>query len=156
MSPDLELDRIDIKILRELSKDGRLGWKELAERIDLSLTPTLRRVKRLEDDGLIRGYCAQLDEARLAGGISVFVAVSLDKQSEEVIARFEEQIGLAPEVMSCFLTTGDADYNLRVVVPDLESYHRFLQRTLTRIPGVANIKSSFALKTVLFRAAPLL
>lgn len=156
MNKNLELDRIDIKILRELSQDGRLGWKELAERIDLSLTPTLRRVKRLEEDGFIRGYCAQLDETQLAGGISVFVSVSLDKQSEETISRFEEEIALAPEVMSCFMTTGDADYNLRVVVKDLEAYHHFLTRRLTRIPGVANVKSSFSLKTVLFRSAPLI
>lgn len=156
MRRDIELDRIDIKILRELSRDGRLGWKELAERIDLSLTPTLRRVKQLEDQGFILGYSAKLDETRLAGGISVFVAVSLDKQSEETISRFEAEITLAPEVMSCFLTTGDADYNLRVVVKDLESYHSFLTRHLTRIPGVAHIRSSFALKTVLFRSAPLI
>jgi DNA-binding Lrp family transcriptional regulator len=151
-----DLDRTDIKILKQLSVDGRLGWKELADKIGLSLTPTLRRVRRLEEEGYIRGYIAQLDEGRLAGGISVFVSVSLDKQSEEAIAAFERQIVLASEVMSCFLTTGDADYSLRVVVPDLDAYHRFLTRTLTKIPGVAQIKSSFSLKTVLFRAAPLL
>jgi Lrp/AsnC family leucine-responsive transcriptional regulator len=149
-------DKTDRKILELLAKDGRMAWSTLAESIGLSLTPTLRRVRQLEDEGYIQGYMATLDEGRLAGKISVFVSVTLAAQSEEVIARFEEQIALAPEVMSCFLMTGDADYRLRVVVPDLETYHRFLTRTLTRIPGVAHIKSSFALKIVLNRSSPLL
>ena len=149
-----DLDRIDIQILKALAVDGRLSWRDLAERIGLSLTPTTRRVKRLEEDGYIRGYVAQLDEARLAGAMNVFVSVALEKQSEKTIARFEAEIALAPEVMSCFLMTGESDYNLRVVVADLDAYHQFLMRSLTRIPGVAHIKSSFALKTVLMRSAP--
>lgn len=156
MHQTIELDRIDIQILRELAVDGRLSWRDLAERIGLSLTPTTRRVKRLEADGYIRGYVAQLDEARLAGSMNVFVSVTLEKQSEKAIDRFETEIALAPEVMSCFLMTGDSDYNLRVVVRDLDAYHQFLRRTLTRVPGVAHIKSSFALKAVLVRAAPVL
>jgi Lrp/AsnC family leucine-responsive transcriptional regulator len=154
MLQDSDLDRIDIQILRELAADGRLSWRDLALRVNLSLTPTARRVKRLEDDGFIKGYRAQLDEARLAGSMSVFVAVTLDRQSETAIERFESEIALAPEVMSCFLMTGDSDYNLRVVVKDLDAYHQFLRRSLTRIPGVAHIKSSFALKAVLMRTAP--
>jgi Lrp/AsnC family leucine-responsive transcriptional regulator len=148
------IDKIDIKILNELAADGRMSWRALAERIGLSLTPTLRRVRQLEKQGYIRGYVAQLDEARLAGRMNVFVAVTLESQSETAIARFESAIAVAPEVMSCFLMTGDADYSLRVVVRDLEAYHRFLTRSLTPIPGVAHIKSSFALKTVLMRTAP--
>ena len=151
-----DIDKTDLKILKELAVDGRIAWSALAEKVGLSLTPTLRRVRQLEESGYIRGYVGQLDEGRLAGRMTVFVSVTLTSQSEEVIARFEEQIALAPEVMSCFLMTGDADYNLRVVVADLDAYHRFLTRTLTRIPGVAHIKSSFALKTVLMRASPLL
>ncbi len=156
MITDPEIDRTDLKILKVLATDGRIAWSALAEQIGLSLTPTLRRVRHLEDSGYIQGYVGQLDEGRLAGKITVFVAVTLATQSEEVIARFEERIALAPEVMSCFLMTGDADYNLRVVVPDLDAYHHFLKQTLTRIPGVAHIKSSFALKTVLMRSSPLL
>lgn len=156
MTNDDNLDKIDRKILQVLARDGRVAWSELAEQVGLSLTPTLRRVRQLEEAGYIRGYVAQLDEGRLAGRVCVFVAVTLVSQSEDVIARFEEQISVAPEVMSCFLMTGDADYTLRVVVPDLDTYHRFLTRTLTRIPGVAHIKSSFALKTVLMRPSPLL
>ncbi len=149
-------DKTDLKILKELAHDGRMAWSALGDKVGLSLTPTLRRVRRLEENGLIQGYVAKLDEGRLVGRMSVFVSVTLASQSEEIIARFEEQIALAPEVMSCFLMTGDADYNLRVVVPDLDAYHHFLTRTLTRIAGVAHIKSSFALKTVLNRASPLL
>ena len=156
MTTNARCDRTDLKILKELARDGRMAWSALAERIGLSLTPTLRRVKRLEEDGFIEGYVARLDEGKLAGRISVFVSVTLASQSEEIIARFEEQIALAPEVMSCFLMTGDADYNLRVVVPDLDAYNHFLTRTLTRIDGVAHIKSSFALRAVLNRASPLL
>ena len=152
----MRLDRIDLKILRELACDGRLGWRELAERVGLSLTPTLRRVRRLEEEGYIQGYVAQLDEARLAGSVSVFVSVTLTSQAEETLARFEARIAEAPQVMSCFLMTGDADYILRVVVKDLEAYQAFMTGTLTRIPGVAHIKSSFALKPVLQRSAPVL
>lgn len=155
MTTEDKIDRIDRKILRQLAQDGRMAWSDLAELVGLSLTPTLRRVRRLEEAGYIQGYEAKLDEARLAGSISVLVSVSLTSQSEENLQRFEEAIVLAPEVMSCFLMTGDADYSLRVVVPDLETYHRFMTRTLTRIPGVAHIKSSFALRTVLNRASPL-
>ncbi|WP_322009366.1 Lrp/AsnC family transcriptional regulator [Paraburkholderia sp. J12] len=153
---DDELDRIDRRILRELSLDGRMSWRDLAEKIHLSLTPTLRRVRNLEERGYIHGYVAQLDEARLVGKMTVFVSVTLDNQSEATIARFEEQVGLAPEIMDCFLVTGDADYTLRVVVRDLDAYHAFLTRSLTRIPGVAHIKSSFALKTILMRSTPLI
>jgi DNA-binding Lrp family transcriptional regulator len=150
------IDKTDVKILKELAADGRMTWNVLSEKIGLSLTPTLRRVHRLEEDGYIQSYVAKLDEGRIAGRINVFVSVTLTMQSEEVLARFEEQIALAPEVMSCFLMTGDADYNLRVVVHDLDAYNHFLTRTLTRIPGVAHIKSSFALKNVLIRSSPLL
>jgi len=155
MTKEIDIDRIDRKILRQLAQDGRIAWSELAELVGLSLTPTLRRVRRLEEAGYIQGYVAKLDEARLAGRMSVLIAVTLTSQSEETLARFEEAIVAAPEVMSCFLMTGDADYSLRVVVPDLETYHQFLTRTLTRIPGVAHIKSGFALRTVLNRASAL-
>ncbi|UDM51969.1 Lrp/AsnC family transcriptional regulator [Cupriavidus sp. MP-37] len=150
------LDKIDLQILRELAREGRLSWRELSERIGLSLTPTLKRVHRLEEQGYIRGYVAQLDEAKLVGGLNVFVAVTLENQSETAIARFEKEIVVAPEVMSCFTMTGDADFILRVVVPDMGAYQTFLTRTLTRIRGVEHIRSSFALKTVLNRTSPML
>ena len=111
-------------------------------------------MRRLESEGYILGYGARLDERKLGHGISVFVSVSLTSQSEEAIQRFEKAILRSPEVMSCFLMTGDADYLLRVVVPDLEAFQTFLITKLTRVPGVAHIKSSFALKPVLQRATP--
>ncbi|MED5607107.1 MULTISPECIES: Lrp/AsnC family transcriptional regulator [Pseudomonas] len=149
-----DIDRTDLKILRALADDGRLSWRDLAQKIGLSLTPTLRRVRRLEEEQYIQGYFARLDEERLSGAMSVFVSVTLEKQTGDYLARFEENIVQAPQVMSCFQMTGDADYMLRVVVKDLAAYQAFLTTTLTQIPGVAGIKSAFALKSVLKRAAP--
>lgn len=151
-----DLDRIDLRVLTELSRNGRLSFRELADVIGLSLTPTLRRVRHLEKAGYITGYSAHLDEARLAGGMSLFVSITLERQTQEVLDRFEREISALPQVMSCFLMTGDADYILRVVVEDLAGYQTFLTSRLTKIPGVAHIKSSFALKAVLNRQAPLL
>jgi DNA-binding Lrp family transcriptional regulator len=148
------LDPYDEKILKTLAENGRISWRDLADVIGLSATPTLRRVRRLEDEGYILGYGARLDEAKLGVGISVFVSVTLSAQTEDAIQRFEKAILRAPEVMSCFLMTGDADYMLRVVVPNLEAFQTFLISKLTRVPGVAHIKSSFALKLVIQRAAP--
>jgi len=150
----LSLDRIDRRILSALAEDGRLSWRDLAERVGLSLTPTLRRVRRLEGDGLIKGYAARFDEGRRGGAFSVFVNVTLERQSEEALELFEARIREAPEVMTCFLMSGGADYLLRVVARDLPSYQAFMTGVLTRIPGVARIQSSFALKEVIQRAAP--
>jgi DNA-binding Lrp family transcriptional regulator len=148
------LDRIDRRILSALADDGRISWRDLSEKVGLSLTPTLRRVRRLEEDGLIKGYAARFDEARLGGAFSVFVNVTLERQSEEALEVFEARIREAPEVMTCFLMSGGADYLLRVVARDLPSYQAFMTGVLTRIPGVARIQSSFALKEVIQRAAP--
>jgi Lrp/AsnC family leucine-responsive transcriptional regulator len=147
-------DRIDRQILAVLAEEGRISWRELADRVGLSLTPTLRRVRRLEDEGYITGYAACLDEVRLAGSFSVFVAVTLDRQSEEALDAFESRIAEAPEVMSCFLMSGAYDYLLRIVARDLTSYQAFMTGFLTRVPGVTRIQSSFALKAVIQRAAP--
>ena len=149
-----KLDRYDLKILAAVAEEGRLSWRDLAEQIGLSLTPTLRRVRRLEESGYILGYSARLDETRLGHAISVFVSVTLTAQTEEAISAFEREIAKAPEVMSCYLMTGGADYLLRVVAPDLAGYQSFLMNSLTRIPGVAHIQSSFALRPVFQRAAP--
>lgn len=150
------LDRIDRKILSILLSDGRISWRDLADQVGLSTTPVLRRVKVLEEKGFIQGYAARLDEARLVGGLSVFVQISLDKQDAGALVKFEEQVKLAPQVMSCFLMTGDFDYLLRVVSPSVEAFEVFLTNKLARIPGVAHLKSSFALKPILVRQAPLI
>jgi DNA-binding Lrp family transcriptional regulator len=154
MNSDAKLDQTDRRILSALAEDGRASLRDLSERIGLSQTPLLRRVRRLEDQGVIAGYGARLDERRLGLAMSIYVAVTLTTQSEEAIAIFEREIAKAPEVMSCFLMTGGSDYMLRVVVPTLDAYEGFLTRRLTRIPGVAHIQSSFALRAVIQRTAP--
>ncbi|WP_223262800.1 Lrp/AsnC family transcriptional regulator [Sphingobium sp. SCG-1] len=149
------LDKLDLKILRSLSEDGRVTWSDLADRIGLTLTPTLKRVRRLEETGFIQGYTAKLDEARLKGTMVVFVSVTLERQVREALEEFEENIAALPEVMSGFLMSGGADYLLRVVVRDLEHY-RMLLDSITRIHGVAHIQSSFALKAIVNRSAPMM
>ncbi|WP_428394312.1 Lrp/AsnC family transcriptional regulator [Lichenicoccus sp.] len=152
MAQTSNLDATDRKILRILGEHGRIGWNELADAVSLSQTPTIRRVRRMEEAGLIEGYTARLNEARLVGSISVFVSVTLERQAEAALGAFETEIVKSPNVLSCFLMTGGADYLLRVVVEDLADYQRFLMGTLTRIPGVAHIQSSFALRPVLQRS----
>ena len=154
MNPTTKLDAIDRRILAALSEDGRASWRDLADQVGISQTPLLRRVRRLEQEGVIAGYAARLDERKLAGELSVFIAVTLSTQSQEAIAAFERDIVKAREVMSCFLMTGGSDYLLRVVVPSLDAYETFLTQRLTRIPGVAHIQSSFALRAVIQRSAP--
>ena len=149
-----KLDKTDAKIMRVLSKDGRISWRDLADQIGLSLTPTLRRIRRLESDGYITGYSAKFDEQKLGFGITMYVWVSLERQVEETLKVFERRIADVPEVMSCYLMTGEADYVLRIVVPDLPSYQRFMLDVLTRIPGVSRIQSGLAIKPVFHRATP--
>lgn len=149
------LDGYDRKILRALSRDGRIAWKDLSEEIGLSMTPTIRRVRLLEEAGLIEGYTAVLNEERLVGSISVFVSVTLERQTESAMALFEAEIAKSPNCLSCFLMTGGADYLLRVVVYDLKEFQRFIAEVLSRIQGVAHIQSSFALRSVLQRSAAL-
>lgn len=132
-----------------------MTMSDLAERIGLSLTPTIRRVKHLEESGVITGYFARLDERELGGNMSVFVSVTLERQVREVLDGFEDRILAQPEVMSGFLMSGGADYLLRCVVRDLDHYRELLDN-LTNITGVAHIQSSFALKTVINRPAPLI
>ncbi len=151
--PKIKLDRIDRKILSLLQQDSRQPNNELAERVGLSPSPCLRRVKALEDSGVITRYVALVDPAAVDLPVNIFISVSLERQVEERIDAFESAVMNLPEVLECYLMTGDADYLLRVVVPDLASYERFLKEHLTRIPGVANIRSSFALKQVRYRTA---
>ncbi len=155
MSAVQSVDDYDLKILRRLSVNGRVTWSELAEEIGLSLTPTIRRVRQLEEAGYISGYFARLDEKLLAGGIIVFISVTLEKQVREVLDAFEAGVSDMPEIMSGFLMSGGSDYLLRSVVRDLDHYRDFLDE-LTRVPGVAHIQSSFALKSFVNRSSPLI
>ena len=147
------LDAIDRQILENLQNDARMRNVELAEKVGLSPSPCLRRVGNLEETGVIRGYATLVDAEAVGLPVSVFVSVTLEKQIEKALEKFEKEIRARPEVMECYLMTGEADYLLRVVTADLGAYERFLIEHLTRIPGVASIKSSFALKQVAYRTA---
>ncbi len=147
------LDRIDRKILAALQDDARLTNADLAEKVGLSPSPCLRRVRALEKAGVIRRYATLIDPAAVDLPVSVFVSVTLERQVEERLEAFEAAVVERPEVLECYLMTGEADYLLRVVVADLAAYERFLKDHLTRIAGVASIKSSFALKQVRYNTA---
>ncbi|MCR6633068.1 MAG: Lrp/AsnC family transcriptional regulator [Magnetospirillum sp.] len=151
--PNTAMDAIDRRILTELQRNGRISNADLAQAVGLSPSPCLRRVKALEEAGTIRTYVALLDPEAVGLPVSVFVHVTLERQVEERLDAFEVAITRRPEVLECYLMTGEADYLLRVVVPDLGAYERFLKDHLTRIPGVASIKSSFALKQVRYNTA---
>ena len=143
-----ELDDIDIQILQRVQEDARIANVDLAAQVGLSPAPCLRRVRALERAGVIRSYATLLNPAAVDLRVTVFVQVSLDLQMEGRLEIFEQAVMKRPEVLECYLMTGDADYLLRVVVPDVEAYERFLREVLTRIESAAGIKSSFALKQV--------
>lgn len=149
-----DLDEFDRKILDAMQRNGRLTIVQLSEQVGLSTTPCQRRLKRLEDEGYIQGYTALVDPLKLNYQMNVFVSVKLERQAEEFLERFEEAVSKMPEVMDSYLMSGGGrDYMLRVVAKDLISYERFLVDHLARVPGVANIDTSFSLKHVLSRNA---
>ncbi len=151
--PTRKLDRIDVAILNELQQNARITNAELARAVNLSTTPCFNRVRALEKLGLIKQQVTLLNPEPLGLRINVFIQVSLEKQVTDALRRFEEAIDKRPEVMECYLMSGDADYLLRVVVPNMHSLERFILEQLTTIPGVSNIRSSFALKQVRYRTA---
>jgi DNA-binding Lrp family transcriptional regulator len=146
-----DLDDIDRRILAQLQENARISNVDLAAAVGLSPSPCLRRTRALEASGLIRGHVALLDPVQLGLGVSIFVHVTLEKQVEEALGTFERAVISRPEILECYLMTGDADYLLRVVVADLPAYERLMIEHLTRIPGVSSIRSSFALKQVKYR-----
>lgn len=146
--PELSLDAIDRKILSLLQSDGRMSINDLAGKVGLSPSPCLRRVRLLEKAGVIARYVAVLDQRAVGLPVSVFVSVKLEKQKEDLLDKFARTIARWPEVLECYLMTGPRDYWLRVVVPDLAAYERFLKTRLTRLEGIASIESSFALEQV--------
>ncbi len=148
-----KLDSTDLRILAQLQQDASLTNVELATRVALSPSPTLSRVKRLETDGVISRYVALVDPHALGLKVNVFVRVSLEKQEAHALERFEKAVSHFDEVMEVYLMTGDEDYLLRIVVPDIQALERFILEHLTRIPGIKNIKSSFALKQVKYKTA---
>lgn len=148
-----DLDAIDRRILMEMQADGRISNHELAERVGLSPSPCLRRVRQLEAEGVITGYVALLDPDALGLGVTAFVRVRLDRQSDSTLETFETAILALPEVMECYLMTGESDYQLRVLVPSLAEFEEFLRHKLTRISGVGQVTSSFALRPIVYRTA---
>ncbi len=148
--PKPKLDRIDYRILHFIQNDARMTNNELAEAVGLSASPCLRRVKALEANGIIKRYVGIVDAVAVGLPISAFVNVSLHNQDREALEAFQSRVKTYPEVMECYLMTGTSDFLMRVVVPDLQSYERFTDR-LTRIPGISNIQTSFALKPVVYK-----
>ncbi|MBM3368233.1 MAG: Lrp/AsnC family transcriptional regulator [Betaproteobacteria bacterium] len=147
------LDAIDLKILTALQADARIANVELARKVNLSPSPCLARVRALEEGGLVARYVTLLDAKKLGLTVSVLVQVTLERQVEKALDAFERAVRERPEVMECYLMTGDADYLLRVVVPDVPAFERFILEFLSKVPGVGNIKSSFALKQVKYQTA---
>jgi Lrp/AsnC family leucine-responsive transcriptional regulator len=147
------MDTIDFRILERLQQDARISNVELARAVNLSPSPCLARVRALERDGVIERHVTLLDAKKLGLTVSVLVQVTLEKQIEPALQAFEKAVRDRPEVMECYLMTGDADYLLRVLVADVPAFERFILDFLSRVPGVGNIKSSFALKQVKYQTA---
>lgn len=143
----MKLDRIDRRILEALQRNGRISNLELADKIGLSPSPCARRVKQLEDNGIIDHAITLLNPAKLGLKLTAFVQISMDKHTPERFENFEAHVQGYPEVVECYLITGQtADYQLKVMVPDMDDYQEFLLGKLTRIDGVSGVQSSFVMK----------
>ncbi len=150
----MKLDRYDQQILEILQADGRINNQDLADRIGLSPSPCLRRVRALEESGLIVGYRALLDAKKLGLTLTALIHISMDKHTPERFANFEAVVGLLPEVLECLLITGqNADYQLKVAVRDMDHYQALLLNKLASITGVTGVHSSFVLRQVLSKTA---
>jgi Lrp/AsnC family transcriptional regulator, leucine-responsive regulatory protein len=146
--PTVDLDSIDIKILQILQSEGKLSNTELADRVGLSATPCLRRVKRLEQEGIITGYRAELDRSKIGLGLTVLVDVKVDGPRNENSTKIQEVFRTMPEVLSCHLVSGEFDLMLEVAVPDLASYERFLLGNLLQLHIFKDIRSHVVIRTV--------
>lgn len=144
----MKLDRLDARILAELQKDGRSSVVELSERVGLTGTPCARRVKQLEQGGVILGYAAILDPARLGLNVQAFVQVKLERHTDENVDQFRRKLAAFEQVVSCFATTGEYDFVLQVVAPDLESLSALVLKKLLNIPAVRDVHSSIVLDTI--------
>jgi Lrp/AsnC family leucine-responsive transcriptional regulator len=150
----MEIDRYDREILRILQTDGRISNQDLADRIGLSPSPCLRRVRALEDAGFISGYRAQVDAKALGLSLMALIQISMDRHTQERFEDFEATVRDIPEVLECLLITGQAaDYQVKVVVRDMDAYQELLLNRITRIPGVTGVHSSFVLRRVVDKAA---
>lgn len=149
--PIVELDALDRRILNELQANGRITNQELSERVGLSPSPCLRRLKQLEGDDVITSYVALVDPAKVGLSVTAFVRVRLDQQDDRHLAIFEAAVTKFPEIMECYLMTGDADYQLRILVESLNAFEDFLRHKLTKIQGVSQVTTSFALRPVVYK-----
>lgn len=146
----IQIDKIDRRILAQIQQDASLTNQQLAEKVGLSPSPCLRRVRALEDAGVIVRTVTVLNHKKLGLSLTVIILIGMDRHTPERFATFEEQVAEYPEVLECYLVTGhDADYMLKVVVPDMDEYHHFLLNRITRIQGVSGVHSSFVLKRVI-------
>ncbi|MDQ0304631.1 Lrp/AsnC family transcriptional regulator [Ancylobacter polymorphus] len=145
---EAKIDAIDRKILALLQQDAHMTMEKLSEAVGLSPSPCARRVRNLEASGVIKRYVAVVDQDKAGLPVSVFASIRLERQREDELDRFAKAIARWPEIVECYLMTGQRDYLLRIVVKDLPAYEAFLKRTLTRLDGVASIESSFALSQV--------
>ena len=146
----MSLDRTDKRLLAILQTNGRISNQDLAEQVGLSATPCARRVKRLEDEGFIRGYMALLDAEKLGLNLIAYLSISMDKHTPERFTVFEQAIVAFPEVLECAIVTGQtADFMLKVLVEDMKHYEEFLLQRLTKIKGVSGVHSSFVLRSII-------
>jgi Lrp/AsnC family leucine-responsive transcriptional regulator len=144
----MELDATDRRILTVLQKEGRVTNAELSERINLSPSACHRRVQRLEEEGVIAGYVALLDSRKMGRPTTVFVEITLQGQADDLLEQFEREVARVPDILECHLMAGSADYLLKVLAQDTEDFARIHRQYLARLPGVAQMQSSFALRTV--------
>jgi Lrp/AsnC family transcriptional regulator, leucine-responsive regulatory protein len=146
--PQVKLDKFDRDILQKLQRHGRMSNQELAEAVNLSPSPCLRRIRRLEDEGFIKGYVALLEAHKLGLSLMAFIQISMDRHTPERFTEFDKIVSTLPEVLECHLITGQAsDYLLKVIVEDMNAYQYFLLNKITRIEGVSGVHSSFVLRS---------
>jgi len=147
----ISLDKVDVKILEILQEQGDISNVELSKKVGLSPSPCLARVRFLKSEGYIKSYVGLVDPIKVGLKLNIFIHVTLEKQVKSILNSFEEAISNRSEVMECYLMTGESDYLLRVVVPDLNDLEHFIMNFLSKLDGVGNIKSSFALKQVKYK-----
>ncbi|GAB4042234.1 MAG: Lrp/AsnC family transcriptional regulator [Rubrivivax sp.] len=148
MSEEIVLDRASLRILAELQRDARQTVQQLAEAAGLSATPCWKRIKQMEAAGVITGYTALVDRAKVGLGLRVVVEANLQQHSEEAVRRFEQAVAASPQIVQCVSTTGQADYILTVLAADIPAYERFLHDTLFKLPGITHVRSSIVLREV--------
>ena len=142
------MDAIDAAILEILEENAKLGTKEIAAQVGLSVTPTYERIKKMEREGIIKRYTIELDKKSIGKGLQVFCYVSLVEHNLELLERFERQVIALPEVVTCFHIAGDHDYALYIEIQDMETYEQFLRHKLTTIPSIVNVRSSFVMNQI--------